>query len=316
MRIVFLGSGAFGLPTIEHLAREHDLLAVVTQPDRPAGRKRTPTATPIAQRAAQISPDAPILKPERIGEPDAIAQIRAFPADAFVIIAYGQYLPTALLADRFAINLHASLLPRWRGAAPINHAMLAGDEAIGNSIITIARRMDAGLVLGQNLRPVPPAATAGEMHDELAASGPDLVERVLREHASGALRPVQQDESLVTIAPKLSREDAWVNFAHPADECRRRINALSPWPGVAATLDDLQLKLVRAGPSDETADAPPGTIIDAERGLIACAPGPALRLIEVQPAGGRPMEWSAFAAGRRIDRAAQLQPLTREPRRC
>lgn len=308
MRIVFLGSGAFGIPTLELLAQRHEILAIVSQPDRPAGRRRTLTPTPIAQRAAQLTPDAPILRPERIGERSEIDRIRALPADAFVIIAYGQYIPASLIEDRFAINLHASLLPRWRGAAPINHAILAGDAITGNSVITIDRRMDAGLVLGQNMRPVPAAATAGDMHDTLALAGPDLVERVLREFQSGALRPQEQDESIVTLAPKLSRADAWVDLARPAEECRRRINGLSPWPGVSATLDGLPLKLLRAVTDDEIAEAQPGTIVDASEGLVACAPGRTLRLLEVQPAGGRAMLWKALAAGRRIADGASLIP--------
>jgi methionyl-tRNA formyltransferase len=126
-----------------------------------------------------------------------------------VVIAYGQKLSRPLVDGVFAINLHASLLPRWRGAAPINAAILAGDETTGNSVITLAQRMDAGLILGQSTRPIPPDLTAGELHDVLSADGPDLVERVLAQWRSGALGPREQDESQVTKARKLSRDDAW-----------------------------------------------------------------------------------------------------------
>src|SRR5690606_37274615 len=172
----------------------------------------------------------PVHKPERVKE--MIAEIRAIPADAWVVIAYGQYMPRALLEDRLAINLHASLLPRWRGAAPINAAILAGDTETGNSVITLADRMDAGLVLGQSRRAIGPHLTAGELHDLLAADGPALMLDVLRQHAEGRLAPVEQDEAQVTIAGKLSKADGWVDFRAPEEEVCRRIHGLTPWPGV------------------------------------------------------------------------------------
>lgn len=306
MNVVYFGSGAFGLPTLAHLASAHRLTGVVTQPDRPAGRGGRPTPTPIAAWAGTHLPGVPVLKPEKVNDPGVVAMIRAWPADAWVVVAFGQKLGRALLADRFAINLHASLLPRWRGAAPINAAILAGDAVTGNSVITLADRMDAGQVLGQSHREIEPTATAGELHDALAGDGPPLVEAVLARRAAGAIDARPQDESLVTIAPKLTRADGSLSFATPADDCRRRINALSPWPCVTATFRGGPLKLLRAAPSPAFADAAPGTIVGVDDGLVACAPGTALRLLEVQAPGKRPMPWADYARGARVSPGEQL----------
>lgn len=305
MKIVFLGSGAFGLPTLRRLAASHEVVGVVTQPDRPAGRGSRLTPTPIGAWAAEHLPGVPLLKPDRVNNPDETERVRAWACDAWVVIAYGQKLGPALLADRFAVNLHASLLPRWRGAAPINHAVLAGDAETGNSVIFLAERMDAGAVLGQSRRPIGPGQTAGELHDLLAGDGPGLVERVLADHAAGTLNPVAQDESLVTLAGKLSKADGVVNWSLPADEVRRRINGLSPWPGVTAEHAGQALRLLRAepGPADSE-QRRPGEVVDPEAGLVACGSG-VVAVCEVQPAGRTPMGFAAWANGRKV-RAGDL----------
>lgn len=309
MRLAFFGSGAFGLPALETLSRAHTIVGVVTQPDRPAGRGSKLTPTPIGAWCQEHLAHIPLLKPAKVNAPEVTETIRAWPVDAWVVIAFGQKLGKALLSDRFAINLHASLLPRWRGAAPINAAILAGDTTTGNSIITLADRMDAGLVLGQSFREIPPEQTAGELHDLLAADGAPLLLTVLDEFQSNRLKPVTQDESLVTIAGKLAKGDGAIDFRQPADFLRRQIHALTPWPGIAVVSTDrsLEFKLLRvACESVALASATPGEILDAKLGLVACAPSPlphtlrALRLLEVQPPGRRPMSWSDFARGRTI----------------
>lgn len=308
MKIVFLGSGAFGLPTLEAFFREHALVGIITQPDKPAGRARALTPTPVAQWRAANAPRTPIFKPENVNAPDVVHAVRGLGADAWVVIAYGQKLGQPLLEGVFAVNLHASLLPRWRGAAPINHAMLAGDAETGNSVITIAPRMDAGDVLGQSRRPLDPALTAGELHDLLSADGPALVMRVLDDFSRGALRREPQDETRVTFAPKLTRADAWVDFAQSAAACRRRVHGLTPWPGVDAQIGGDRIRLLRVEPVEplpeesgvntDVRTAQPGLLIDPARGVVLCAPGTALRLLEVQPPGKRPMPWADFARGR------------------
>ena len=305
MRVIFFGSGAFGLPTLERLAAAHEVALVISQPDRPAGRGRRPAPTPVS--AWTRRQDLHLLTPPDVNQPVVRETIRALDVDAWIVIAFGQKLSPELLADRFAINLHASLLPRWRGAAPINHAILAGDEEVGNSVITLAERMDAGLILAQSRRALDPAWTAGDLHDVLAADGPDLVQRVLEAHASGSLEPVEQDESKVTLAGKLSRDDAWVDFGEPAEVCRRRVHGLSPWPGVRATIDGTECKLLRVGVEASGAEGSPGTLVDPEAGLVACGKGTILRLVEVQPAGRRPMKWEDYARGRRPPAGAAVQ---------
>ncbi len=301
MRIVFLGSGAFGLPTLQHLAAHHAVVGVVTQPDKPAGRGSKLTPTPIGAWAAEHLPGVPLIKPDRINIPETRDLVRSWNCDAWVVIAFGQKLGPALLADRFAVNLHASLLPRWRGAAPINHAIVAGDTITGNSVITLADRMDAGLVLGQSRRAIEPGGTAGELHDLLAEDGPALVERVLGQHAGDTLRPVTQDESLVTLAGKLAKSDGRVVWDRPADQVRCRINGLSPWPGATAAFDGHPLKLVRAEPAEPVPQStPPGTITDPALGIVACAAGTAVRIPEVQPPGKKPMPFRDWANGRQI----------------
>ena len=303
MNIVFLGSGAFGLPTLRWLAGAHRITGIVTQPDRPAGRSRVPTPTPIGEWAATEAPGIPIVKPEDANEPSVREAIRAWPADAWVVIAFGQKLSAPLIADRFAINLHASVLPRWRGAAPINHAILAGDAETGNSVITIAQRMDAGFVLHQTRRPIEPLVTAGELHDLLASDGPGAIDAVLRGHAAGSLEPVSQDEARVTRATKLSRADDWVDFTKSARECRCRVHGLTPWPGISATIGAHAMKVVRVQEvpmGTESKASAPGTMVDGGAGIVVCGGGTFLRVLEVLPVGKRTMKWDEFVRGRAI----------------
>jgi len=302
MRIVFFGSSPFGLPSLELLRERHELLAIVTQPDRPAGRGGRLTPTPVALWAESNAPGIPVLKHERVGSPDAMEQIRSFHGDAWVVIAFGQKLPRALLDGMFAINLHASLLPRWRGAAPIHASIVAGDAETGNSVITLADQMDAGEILAVSRRVIEPEQTTGDLHDLLAADGAPLILETLAMREQGSLRYSSQDAAQVTIASKISAADAWVDFSQPADVCRRRINGLSPRPGVGVMHNGNRLKLLRAAPGarePELRAMEPGAIVDPANGFVACADG-VIRLIEVQPAGGRPMPWNAFAAGRSI----------------
>lgn len=307
MNVAFLGSGAFGVPTLAHLAKAHRVVGIVSQPEKPAGRGGVLTPTPVAAWAKENLPGVPLVCPEKVNAADVMALVRGWEAEAWVVIAFGQKLGKALLAERFAINLHASLLPRWRGAAPINAAMVAGDTVTGNSVITLADKMDAGLVLGQTRREVAPGTTAGEMHDLLASDGPGLVERVLGEHASGALKPLVQDEGLVTIAPKMSKADGWVEFGAGGLACRQRVHGLTPWPGVTVMFRGQPLKLLRvrehaiAKPGLE-----PGAMVDAAIGLVRCDEASVLELIEVQPAGKKGMKWADFARGARVTAGEQV----------
>ncbi len=312
MRLLFLGSGAFGLPTLQALNARHTLVGVVSQPDRPAGRGQSLTPTPIAEFAQASLAQSPLHRFENINDPAAIAALHALRANIWVVIAFGQKLSPELLAGVTAINLHASLLPRWRGAAPINAAILAGETRTGNSVITLAQRMDAGLVLGQSQREIEPTVTAGELHDILSADGPALVLDVI---GKLAIQPasafgVAQDESLVTKARKLSKADSHIDLTGPASACRARINGLSPWPGVNATLGGEAIRILRTGPALAGASVPtsatPGTLVDPKLGVVACSAGSAFVLLEVQAPGKKAMPYAAFAAGRKLTAGAVL----------
>ncbi|MCC7407038.1 MAG: methionyl-tRNA formyltransferase [Phycisphaeraceae bacterium] len=257
MRLVLLGSGEFGLPTFKSMRSVHDVLLVVTQPDRPAGRHRQLTPTPVGQWA--VEQGLPVIKPPDVNDPAIVEQIAALRPDAAVVIAFGQKLGPALIAalGRLAVNLHASLLPKYRGAAPINWAILRGETETGVSVISLADRMDAGLIYAQAATPIGPTETAGELHDRLAEMGPAAVGGVLDALTRGSLASHPQDESQTTKAPKLSRADGVVSFAATSEEVCRRIHALTPWPGVEAlwmpgraegAAAPQHLKLLRAEP--------------------------------------------------------------------
>ncbi|MEX2673090.1 MAG: methionyl-tRNA formyltransferase [Phycisphaeraceae bacterium] len=312
MRIVFFGSGAFGLPTLIALHEKHDVVLVVSQPDRPAGRKRKLTPTPIAAWAQEQN--LPLIKPENVNQPDILEQIQAARADANVVVAFGQKVSQPLidsprLGPTATVNLHASLLPRYRGAAPINWAMIEGEKETGNTVFALVEKMDAGDMLGQQATPIDPLETVGELHDRLAALGPDLVLRVLNDLEQGTAQPQPQDAARKTIAPKLSKADAWVDFAAPAEAVRNRIHGLTPWPGVRTKYrrpnetetHDLLLRRVEV----ITAQGEPGTM-NAD-GIIATGSsggasggGGGVALLEVQPPGKRAMSWSDFQKGHNL----------------
>lgn len=307
MRLVFFGSGSFGLPSLERMAAEHRILAVVTQPDRRAGRGGRLTPTSIADWVRARSDGAELLTPGDVNESGLVAHLQDLEADARVVIAYGQKLGPDLLTGPPTINLHASLLPRWRGAAPINHAILAGDAETGNSVIDVVDRMDAGAILGQSRRAIDPTLTAGQLHDLLAQDGAALLAQVLARIADGTVTRTPQNEALVTRAPKLSRTDAWIDFADDAGACRRRVHGLAPWPGVSVSFRGRGLKLLRVQETTAPAhEEEPGRIIDALEGTVQCGQATSLRVLEVQPEARKAMTWRQFAIGQRVEAGERL----------
>ena len=306
MDVVFLGSGAFGVPTLEMLARDHTITGIVTQPDRKAGRGGKMTPTPVGEWAAEHLPSIPIIKPEKINTEDARAIVRGWNADAWVVIAYGQYLGQKLIADRWAINLHGSRLPRWRGAAPINAAIVAGDEVSGNSVITIDKEMDAGAVLAQSERRIEPEMTAAMLHDALSKDGPELIARVLGQRENGTESYTTQDPSRVTIAPKMSKSDGVVDFNLPARLVAARINGLNPWPSITVGFREETIKINRSQATMVDSQEQAGTIHSADDGLVVCGDGRCVQVLSVQPQGKRAMDWKAFANGRSIETGERL----------
>jgi methionyl-tRNA formyltransferase len=295
LRILFAGSGEFGLPTLKALrGAGHCMVQIYSQPDRPAGRGRTMTPTPIAAYAIENS--LAVVRTENFNNEPLP------PADLLVVIAFGQKISEAAAAHARlgSVNLHASLLPKYRGAAPINWAILRGETVTGNSVIRLANRMDAGAILGQSNVSIGETETAGELHDRLAEDGAPLMLRVIDELASGKAVEKPQDESLATIAPKLSRETAKIDWSQSADVVARQINGLSPWPGCRVRLIDsggkeiARLTLIRSRATNGDSKAPGS--IDIE-GHVGAASG-VVEVLDLQPEGKRPMSLAEFRNGR------------------
>ncbi len=315
-RIAFLGSGAFGVPTLEALARRFVVPLVISQPDRPAGRGRRETPTPVSARILEDADGGVFAATELIRTDDAngeavIERILENRIDAMVVIAFGQKLGASLLDGRFAVNLHASLLPRWRGAAPINRSMMAGDAETGVSVISLADRMDAGEVHAMRSTAIDPGETAGELHDRLAVLGVDAVLEVLDRFRAGKVESEVQDEAAVTAASKLSKAEATVDFDGSAGRVRGRIHGLVPWPGcqVEAVEPDgtsHRLRIHRVRELEDEVVGEAGTLF--EDGTVACRTG-GVRLLEVQVPGGRAMGWADLRRGRPFADGTLLKPL-------
>ena len=296
LRILFAGSGAFGLPTLQALVERHEVVRVYTQPDKPAGRGNKLTPTPVAQWCDENHIEAvrtPKFNDEAL--PDA---------DVLVVIAFGQKISQSQAdASRLgSMNLHASLLPKYRGAAPIHHALLAGETIVGNSVIRLAEKMDAGDVLGRNELAVNPSETTGELHDRLADAGPELVLRVIDELAAGTNVAEVQDHDAATAAGKLSRDDARLDFTRSAAEVVSKINALSPWPGCRVKVGGAAMTLLRAAAEPGTSQ--PG-ILDAD-GFIGTGDG-RVRVIDIKPDGKRAMSLDTYRNGKPWEKGSVVE---------
>jgi methionyl-tRNA formyltransferase len=302
MRIVFCGTADFAVPALHAVAAAHEVLAVVTQPDRPGSRGR-PAPRPVSDAAALL--ELPVLRPERIRAPESVDAILAFDPEALVVAAYGQIIPAALLdAPRFGgINVHGSLLPRWRGAAPVAAAILAGDERTGVSIMRMDVGIDTGPVYATRELPIAPADTAPLLSERLAAHGAGLLLEVLEVVANGTAVATPQDDAQATYAPRLTREDGAVEWAAvTAADADRRVRALQPWPGVTAPLGGRRVRIIAGTVSETPVDgAAPGDIVATagEEADVATAAG-AYRVAYVQPPGGRVMAAAAYLRGRRV----------------
>ena len=289
MKVLFVGSGAFGLPTLAQLVKSNSCVGVVTSPDKPAGRNRSMTPTKIATFA--IEHDLLLLRTDDINSDESQQWLDGKAFDILVVIAFGQKLSDELTSKYRAINLHASLLPRWRGAAPIHAAIVHGDHETGISVITLASQMDAGLVLAQTSTTIGEQETTGELHDRLAQMGPSLIEEVLDGEFSGD----EQPESQVTCAPKLSREDAILDLNLTADEIARKIRGFSPWPGCHLYFGEIDCKIMNAVAVD--GEGAVGEIL--ENSTIAVGQG-AISIMTLKPAGSGAMGWKDFCNGRSI----------------
>ncbi|HEX3421432.1 MAG TPA: methionyl-tRNA formyltransferase [Candidatus Udaeobacter sp.] len=294
MRIVFIGTGEIGLPTLQALlASEHEVVAVVTQPDKPVGREQRIEPPPIKKEVAKTR--IPILQPTRIKA--AVENIRDLTPDAIVVIAYGQILPRDVLElPRVAcLNLHASLLPRWRGAAPIQAAIAAGDAETGITAMYMDEGLDTGDVLLQRNLEILPNDTGGSLHDRLAQIAPEALLESLRLVAAGTAPRIAQDNAHATHAPKLKREHGFIDWSESAEAIERKIRAYNPWPGAFMKLDNQNLKIFSASVVDLTGR--PGEILRSDQDLIVATGKNALSLAEVQREGKRRMAAAEFLRG-------------------
>jgi len=292
LRLVFFGTPAFAVPSLTALAAStHQVVAVVTQPDRPRGRGHKVSASPVKEEAARLA--IPVLQPVRAKDEAFKAELSQFEPDLGVVAAYGQILPVDLInVPRLGmINVHASLLPRWRGAAPIHRAILAGDAVSGITIMRVIKALDAGPMLAVAETPIDPDETSGELEGRLAAIGADVIVRAVDAMAAGPVIETPQDEARVTYAPRIQRTDARIDFARPAQDVHNLIRALNPWPLVSAELGGRRLLLIKSDPMTSGTDAgmqsaTPGTVLRVEPDalVIATLPG-AIRLWRVQLEG-------------------------------
>jgi methionyl-tRNA formyltransferase len=297
MRVLFIGTGEIGVPTLRALLKsEHQVVGVVTQPDKPVGRDQRIEPPPIkkAVGATKMS----ILQPARIKT--AADEIRALQPDVIVVMAYGQILPREILEiPKIAcLNLHASLLPRWRGAAPIQGAIAAGDGETGITVMAMDEGLDTGDILLQRKIDIRPNDTGGSLHDRLGEIAPEALLESLRMLESGTAPRVRQDKSLATLAPKLEREDGRIDWNEPAEAIERKIRAFNPWPGAFTNMSGRNLKVFSAKVVDLSGK--PGTILRSKNEIVIAAFEGALSLGEVQLEGKQRMSAAEFARGDRF----------------
>ena len=296
MRIVFVGTGEIGVPTLDALLNTgHELVGVVTQPDKPVGREQRIEPTPVKKAVAKTT--IPIVQPARIKEQSSIAEIRGFKPDVIVVMAYGQILPRDVLKiPRVAcLNLHASLLPRWRGAAPIQAAIAAGDRGTGITVMYMNEGLDTGDILLQRKIEIRPEETGGSLHDRLAQIAPEASIESLRLLAAGSAPRIPQDDACATYAPKLKREHGEINWSESAETIERKIRGFNPWPGAFMKLNDQKLKIFSA--SVVELNGKPGEILRSEKDLVVAAGKGAVSLAKVQLEGKRRMSAAEFLRG-------------------
>ena len=296
-RVVFMGSPDFAAPTLRALTEHYDVVGVVTQPDRASGRGRELKAPPVKTLALELG--IPVMQPEKIRLPETMEQLRAWSPELIVVAAFGQILRKDVLdLPRFGcINVHASLLPRWRGAAPINAVIMHGDEETGVTIMKMDAGLDTGPMLSQRSIRLAPEDTAGSAFEKLSTLGAELLIETLPYYLSGRLVPVPQPEEGVTYAPMLKKEEGQLDFTHDVHELERRVRAFKPWPGAYMEFDGSTLKIHRARVEAGNAALGERLVFQSQPGVGAR--GGILILEQVQPAGKKPMSGKSFLAGAR-----------------
>ncbi len=316
MRILFMGSAGFACPCLEMLLKNDrdEVVAVVTQPDRPKGRNLSVAACPV--KAYLGARQIPVLSPEKVNNPESLAVLRALTPDLIVVVAYGQLLKAALLelAPLGVINVHGSLLPKYRGAAPIQWAVANGDAVSGVTTMYLNERMDAGDMILKRELPIDPADTGGRYHDKLSGVGAELLRDTVELIRAGQAPRTRQNEADATLAPKFKKADGRIDWSMPAKQIESRVRGFNPWPGSFCMMPASGGKIVKvlavreeeggaSLPRQEGVQAPAGTVmsLSGEGPLILAGDGRLIRLLEVQPEGRKPMSGSAFICGHSVD---------------
>ncbi|MEG0288376.1 MAG: methionyl-tRNA formyltransferase [Carnobacterium sp.] len=299
-KIVFMGTPAFSVPILEALIDEgYDIAAVVTQPDRPVGRKKVMTPTPVKEAALQHQ--ILVLQPEKISGSEEMAKVIELQPDLIVTAAFGQFLPQKLLsAPRLgAINVHASLLPKYRGGAPVHYSLIKGEKETGVTIMYMEKKMDAGDILSQRSLEITEKDDVGTLFERLSRLGRDLLIDTLPDLIAGKVTPVKQDEEKVTYSPNIKAEEELIDWSKSAKEIDWQVRGMRPWPGAYTSLNGNRLKVWDVTPLDEDTDKEPGTIIqiEKERFMVACGERTVVQVNELQPAGKSKMTTTAFLSG-------------------
>lgn len=302
MRIIFFGTPAFAVPSLEALAHAgHEIAAVVTQPDRPRGRGQKLQPSEVKVSAASLR--ASVLQPTRLKTAEFETDLKAFDADLGVVAAYGRILPPNVLAiPRLGmINVHASLLPRWRGAAPVHRAILAGDRETGVTIMRVVEALDAGPMLARMPLAIDSEVTSTVLEAQLGTMGASLLVETVAALARGPLTETPQDPALVTYAARLEKKESPINWARPAIEVHNHIRGLQPWPMADSRLSGRRIVLHKSQALPQGPTSPAGTVLATDRGslVVATSPG-AVRILEVQPEGRAPMPVAAYLNGHAV----------------
>ncbi|MDI3099731.1 MULTISPECIES: methionyl-tRNA formyltransferase [Streptomyces] len=302
MKLVFAGTPEVAVPALDALiaSERHEVAAVVTRPDAPAGRGRRLVASPVAERAEEAGIE--VLKPVKPRDPEFLERLREIAPDCCPVVAYGALLPRVALdvPARGWVNLHFSLLPAWRGAAPVQHALMAGDEITGASTFLIEEGLDSGPVYGTVTETVRPTDTSGDLLTRLAFAGAGLLAATMDGIEDGSLKAVPQPEEGVTLAPKITVEDARVDWAAPALRVDRVVRGCTPAPGAWTTFRGERLKLVQAVPVPDRTDLAPGQLVAGKNNVYVGTGSYAVELLWVQPQGKKPMRAADWARGVRI----------------
>jgi methionyl-tRNA formyltransferase len=311
LRIVYFGTPGFAVPSLTRLLpSSHTVVQVVSQPDKPKGRGHRLVPTPVKETA--LAAGVPVSQPERLRDDEFLRSMSALEPDLGVVAAYGKLLPEALLGiPRLGmINVHGSILPRWRGAAPVHRAVISGDSETGITIMRVVKELDAGAMLAIRRRPIGPDETSVEVEHDLARIGADLLIETVDALAIGSLTETPQPEEGITYASKLTKEESAVSWTEPALRIHNLVRGLQPWPLVAARLAGARVLIHRTALTGEVAEAPAGTVVAASGDTLAVAAGDArvLRIVSLQPEGRRVMSARDFLASRRIEPGEPVLP--------